>query len=85
MSEPGPTDEPIDYDELDRTDELERERTRALAQEKIAVVMDNTDGLARIEAITDDEWNKAQAMDDEIERATLTVSRPAGWGDTESA
>lgn len=70
MSEPRATDtEPIDYDELDRTDELERERTRALAQEKIAVVMDNTDGLARLEAITDDEWNKAQAEDDAVEQA----------------
>jgi hypothetical protein len=67
------TEKAIDYEALDRRDEKERERTLEKARQEIGEALDNADGLERLEAITDEEWAKAQAVDDAVADAMADV------------
>ena len=48
----------------DELDAEERKRTRDLTLSELAA-LGNADGLARLEAISDEEWDAAQAADDQ--------------------
>jgi len=63
MSE-QPTIQLTDTEQAEK-DEAERKRTLAETLDAVNAVLKNEDGFQRIEAITDDEWDRAQQLDDE--------------------
>jgi hypothetical protein len=48
----------------------ERQRTLDLTLSELDKTLDNSDGFRRLEAITDEEWDEAQARDDAAAAAT---------------
>jgi hypothetical protein len=68
MSEPQPQSEPRpeqpaqpERDPQDVADEEERKRTLELTKAELAALLPNTEGLARLLAISDEEWDAAEA------------------------
>jgi len=53
----------IPYKDLQRMDKAERKKTLKETTKKIEEILNNKDGLQRLKAITDDEWNAALADD----------------------
>lgn len=62
MSEPQPQSEPQpERDPQDVADEEERKRTLELTKAELAALLPNTEGLARLRAISDEDWDRAEA------------------------
>lgn len=56
--------EVLPLDELDELDRKARLRSLKITTEAVSAVTDNADGLARLKAVTDEEWAAAVAADE---------------------
>ena len=62
---------PVDWDEMDRLSAEKQAESMEKTSEAIGAVMLDTSGMDRLDAITDEEWALAQAVDDAVNQAAL--------------
>ena len=64
MAEEDEEDEVLTPEELNDQDAKARRKSLKTTTVAVTLVLDNTDGLERLKAISDEEWAEAEARDD---------------------
>ena len=69
MADPQEPEQIPSLEELDERDDRRRKRSLRRTQGAVKATLDNSDGFARLRAITDEEWAEAVRQDDEVSDA----------------
>jgi len=69
MADSQDTEQVPSLEELDERDARRRKRSLRRTRDAVKKMLDNSDGFARLKAITDEEWAEAVRQDDEVSNA----------------